>query len=102
MCQSGYTKIPEEFTGTYNSSFFPENVEYIDTCCDVEPLLADTAGKFPGTEDWPTAADAIIIDIVPRITITSKILFNHITPEFLLYMPNPDLPLLEFTVCFYF
>ena len=83
-----------EFTGTYNSSFFPENVEYIDTCCDVEPLLEDTAGEFPGTEDGLTAADAIIMDTDPRISNISKTLFNHITPEFLLDMPDPDLPFL--------
>ena len=86
--------MPEEFTGTYSSSFFPENVEYIDTCCDVEPLLDAIAGEFPGTWYCPAPADAIIMVIVPRISTVSKNLFNHIASELFLEMPDPDLPFL--------
>ena len=92
MCQSGYTKIPEELTGTYNSSFFPENVEYIDTCWDVEPLLEAISGEFPGAEDVAGNADTTIMDTDPSIRIASRILFNYIAPEFLLDMSDPDLP----------
>ena len=91
--------MPEEFTGTYSSSFFPENVEYIDTCWDVEPL--DTAGEFPGTGDDPAEAEATMIDRVPSISNINRNLFNYIAPEFLLHMPDPDLPFPDLPAGFY-
>ena len=91
--------MPEEFTGTYSSSFFPEKVEYIDTCWDVEPL--DTAGEFPSTGDDPDEAEATMIDIVPSISTISRNLFNYITLKFLLYVPDPDLPFSDLPADFY-
>ena len=92
--------MPEEFTGTYSSSFFPENVEYIDTCWDVEPL--DTAGEFQDTWDGTTEAEATMIDRVPSISTISRNLFNYITFKFLLHVSDPDLPFPDLPAGFYF